>query len=257
MNIHVNVAYPRISAEGEKFVKELHLSPEIYFTADNLDVIGDKEVDDLKEVVKRCGSELTVHAPFACLDLGSKEKSVNQNSLNIILRCLEIASKLGAEAMVVHPGYGAQTKGIMLPEWVDYAKDNIASIISNSEKSNVKIAFENIFDREPGSLKSLLDLANSDCAGICFDIGHCNLFSKVPMQEWLNVLGESIIECHAHDNDRTDDQHKAIGSGTADYDTFVKWYKSIEKTKQPIITLEHRSRSYVTESLAALRGLGI
>lgn len=257
MSVHINVAYPNVSEQGIEFVKRLQLSPEFYFTADNLDVIGDKEIAYLRDVVEQCGSELTVHAPFACLDLGSKEKSVSQKSLGIILRCLETASALGASIMVVHPGYGAQTKGKMLSDWVDNAKENIASLISNSEKTNVKIAFENIFDREPDSLKALLELANSDNAGICFDIGHCNLFSRLPIQEWLNVLGERIIECHVHDNDRTDDQHKAVGSGTADYATFSRWYKSLDKLKQPVLTLEHRSRSYVTESLAALKGLGI
>ncbi len=257
MNIHVNVAYPRISADGENFVKQLHLSPEFYFSAENLSDIGDKEISYLKKVVKECGSELTVHAPFACLDLGAKDKTANKKSIEIILHCAEIASALGANIMVVHPGYGAQTAGKMLPEWVDNAHDNISALISYAEKQSIKIAFENIFDREPDSLKALLELANSDNAGICFDIGHCNLFSKVSIQNWLNTLGERIIECHLHDNDRTDDQHKAIGSGTADFPSFAKWYKSINNSKQPVLTLEHRSRSYVTESLAALRGLGI
>ena len=77
----------------------------------------------------------------------------------------------------------------------------------------VKIAIENIFEDEPSNLRLLMEQMGSDNFGVCFDTGHCNLFSKVPLEEWMRALAAYIAELHLHDNDRSADQHLPMGEG--------------------------------------------
>jgi sugar phosphate isomerase/epimerase len=54
-------------------------------------------------------------------------------------------------------------------------------------------------------------------ASICLDIGHAHAFSPTPPLDWVRSLGHRIAHYHIHDNDTTDDWHRAPGEGTIDF----------------------------------------
>ena len=48
----------------------------------------------------------------------------------------------------------------------------------------------------------------------CFDTGHFNLFTSVPLEDWLTPLKSRLKEFHIHDNHGRSDEHLPVGQGT-------------------------------------------
>jgi sugar phosphate isomerase/epimerase len=87
---------------------------------------------------------------------------------------------------------------------------------------------------------------NSDNFGVCFDTGHCNLFSRVRLEDWMAALNPYIVEIHLHDNDRTSDQHLPVSEGTFDFGKFFY----LLKNRDCIFTIEAHSPETVIRSMA-------
>ena len=112
----------------------------------------------------------------------------------------------------------------------------------------IKLAIENIFEDEPSNLKMLMEHMGNDSFGICFDTGHCNLFSTVPLENWMEILNPYIIELHLHDNNRSSDQHLPVGEGTFDFGTFFR----LLNNRDCIHTIEAHSPEKVMQSMTNL-----
>jgi sugar phosphate isomerase/epimerase len=96
-----------------------------------------------------------------------------------------------------------------------------------------------------------MEMMDSGNFGICFDTGHCNLFTTVPLSRWLDELGEHIIELHLHDNDTTADQHLPPGEGSFDFSGLF-----LRLTRRDIIhTLEAHTAEHVLLSIERLKQL--
>jgi sugar phosphate isomerase/epimerase len=90
---------------------------------------------------------------------------------------------------------------------------------------------------------------DSDNFGICLDTGHCNLFTSVPVDRWLDELGAYIIELHIHDNDKTADQHYPPGDGSFD---FARLFSRLVN-RDLIYTLEAHTPEHVLTSIDRLK----
>ncbi len=135
------------------------------------------------------------------------------------IHSLEVASLLGAEAVVVHPIQDSMHK---LGDDSVYEKnmDYFRTLLPYCEKYNVKIAIENMTKVDPKTgvkrdgvcahpleFKKYLNDLNSLYATGCFDIGHCAATGREP-QDVLRILGGNRITClHVHDNDYMADKH--------------------------------------------------
>ncbi len=90
---------------------------------------------------------------------------------------------------------------------------------------------------------------SSEYFGLCFDTGHFNLFSKIPLDEWLAQFKAYILELHLHDNDKSSDAHLAIGDGTFDFDTL---FETLDN-KDLICTIEGHTKEAVIKSIERLK----
>ena len=77
---------------------------------------------------------------------------------------------------------------------------------------------ENIFEREPSTLRGLLEAMDDPCFRHCFDVGHWNMFTTVTLEEWFEALGPFIAESHIHDNHGSADEHLPLGEGVIDFE---------------------------------------
>ena len=114
----------------------------------------------------------------------------------------------------------------------------------------MKIAVENIFEDEPDNLRLLMEATASENFGVCFDTGHFNLFSSVSLDEWMRQLKPYIIELHLHDNDKTADDHIAVGEGTFDFERLF----AALGDKDIIYTIEGHTPEDVLKSIRRLKG---
>ncbi len=246
-NFHVHIPYPRI-LEHIELLKREGLGPELYFSSSSLDTIKEQDIISLGEMLNNCPS-LSIHAPFMDLSPGAVDSKVREVTIERFSRILDIAEILRPVTIVFHSGYEKWKYAHKVDVWLEGSLKTWSEIIKRAERSGIKIAIENIFEDEPSNLLLLMKELRSDSFGLCFDSGHCNLFSKVPLTEWLDALKPFIFEIHLHDNDGTFDSHLPIGDGRFDFDTL---FRSI-KDRDCLYTIEAHTPERVLKSAERLK----
>lgn len=246
--IHVHIPYPAF-IDHLALIKENRLNLEIYFPSSSLDSL---KYDDIKRLRDNLdyGPSLSIHAPFMDMSPGAVDSRVRVVTLERFSHIMDIAEILSPEVIVFHSGYEKWRYAQRVDIWLEGSIITWPSIIERAAVTGVKIAIENIFEDEPSSLNLLMKELHSKNFGICFDTGHCNLFTKVSLGEWLKSLKPYIFELHLHDNDKTFDQHLPVGEGTFDFDKLFAELKG----NNCIFTIEAHTPEKVLRSMERLKG---
>lgn len=178
------------------------------------------------------------HAPFPS---SFEEKDKTEKAFAQIVRSMEIASVLGAKYIVVHPMQHIPFN-TNREELFKMNVDFYNSLIPYCKKYNIKVAIENIWQKEPYSDKGLiigngitsrkenfrrlLDALPSEYIVACLDIGHVVLAHE-NITEMVMSLGDRLKLIHAHDNWISDDDHSVPLLGRIPYDEVISALKSI------------------------------
>lgn len=244
---HVHVPYHRIE-DYLRFIREHRVNLEIYFSSNSLDAITDSDILELKEKLDYRPS-ITIHAPFMDLSPGAVDSKVRDITIERFSQVFELAENLLPQVIVFHSGYEKWKYAQKIDVWLEGSLKTWPPLIKKAVDMDIKIAIENIFEDDPANLRLLMEEINSEHFGICFDAGHFNLFSKIPLGEWLRQLKPYIIELHLHDNNKTSDAHLAIGEGTFDFGTLF----STLKDKNLVYTIEGHTPEDVLKSIERLQ----
>jgi sugar phosphate isomerase/epimerase len=244
---HVHIPYPNVG-DYLAYARQHRLNLEIYFPSASLDNLNPGDVEKLKKEFDY-GPSLSIHAPFMDMSPGAVDAKVREVTLERFLQVMEIAEILSPKVIVFHSGYEKWRYAHRVDLWLEGSVKTWHPIIEKAARLETRIAIENIFEDEPSSLVALMEKLHSEHFGICFDTGHCNLFSRVPLTEWLKALGPYIAELHLHDNDRTSDQHLPVGDGTFDFKTLFSHLRG----KDCIYTIEAHTPERVLKSMERLR----
>ncbi len=244
---HVHVPYDKI-AENLSFIKIHRPDLEIYFNGDVLDAIDNTALDALRKNLEYTPA-LSMHAPFMDLCPGAVDTKVREVTVYRFKQMLELARVLKAECIVFHSGYEKWKYALDVDLWLQKSLETWKPLNKMAQSIGVKIAIENIFEDNPANLRLLMKEMDSDNFGVCFDTGHCNLFSNVTLNEWLDSLGPYIIELHLHDNDRSADRHLPIGEGTF---PFREMFSALKSAAPIIHTIEAHSPEHVLKSINRL-----
>jgi len=246
INPHVHVPYQRIE-DYLRFIKENHINLEIYFSSNSLDNIKDPDIIKLKEKLEYKPS-ITIHAPFMDLSPGAVDSKVRVVTIERFSHIFDIAEILSPKAIVFHSGYEKWKYSMRVDIWLKNSLITWRTLSKRAADMGLKIAIENVFEDEPLNLRLLMEEMGSEYFGICFDAGHFNLFSKITLDEWLGQLKPYIFELHLHDNNKTSDDHLAIGDGTFDFDRLFSTFKD----KNLIYTIEAHTPEDVLKSMQRL-----
>lgn len=246
INPYIHIPYHKIE-KYIYFLKENRVNLEIYFASDDLERINDSDILELKERLDYHPS-LNIHAPFMDLSPGAVDSKVRAVTIQRFLQVFDVANMLKPEVVVFHSGYEKWKYAQRIDIWLERSLLTWGTLLPRAMTLGTRIAIENIFEDDPTNLRLLMEEMESKDFGICFDTGHCNLFSKTPLVEWLRQLKPYIIELHLHDNRGDADTHNAIGEGTFDFTTLF----SMLKDKNLIYTIEAHTPEDVLKSLERL-----
>ncbi len=246
---HVHVPYRKVG-EFIGFMKEHRINPEVYFRAGDFTTATGEELRGLVAELDY-GPAFTVHAPFMDLCPAAVDPGIRRVTLERFSQTFDAAEALGARAIVFHSGYEKWKYAHNVDIWLEQSFKTWPEFIRRAFSIGATVAIENIFEDEPSNLVSLMRELGSEHFGICFDTGHMNLFSTVPLAEWLDALGEHIVELHLHDNLGDLDAHLPIGDGAFDFDALFKVLKGREDI---VHTIEATSPEDALKSLEALKG---
>lgn len=215
--IHVHVPYPRLAGYLEH-IKANRLNPEVFFSAEALDRLDRSELATQAREIHDTGLATTIHAPFMDLNPGALDASIREVTRQRFRQVLAAAELLRPRVIVFHPGYDELRYGDNRAAWLDNSVAFWRDLLPAAKAIGCTIAVENIFEKEPSTLRDLLEAIDDPSFRHCFDVGHWNMFTTVSMEAWFAQVGRFIAETHVHDNHGRTDEHLPLGEGEIDFD---------------------------------------
>ena len=134
--------------------------------------------------------------------------------------------------------------------WLDSSLQTWRPLVKQAEAMGLNLAVENVFEESPNPSLLLREI-NSPAFGFCFDTGHHNVFSKIPLRDWVDALGSFLSEVHLHDNHHERDEHLPMGEGEFDFREFFDLLA--QRNLKPILTLEPHEEEYPVEGAESRR----
>lgn len=202
-----------IANDADEAAKRYGLGLEIaeYCTAYNMD---EKYEETSKQVDKKIiGVENRVlHAPYNELFPCAIDPKARELAKSRYRQAIALAKGYGCKKVVIHGGYNPM---IYYPIW--YVEQSIIfykELLAAEE--SVEISLENVLEEEPEMLRDIILGVKNDRLGVCLDVGHVNVYSKVSPQAWVGELAENITHFHLHNNDSSMDAHRALYDGNID-----------------------------------------
>lgn len=247
--VHVHISYRKL-LENIKEVSERRLDLEIYFDSSSLDTLNEKDLQRLKGTLN-WNPHLSFHGPFMDMSPGGVDEKVWKVTLERFLRIIDIARMMKPEVLVFHPGYDKWRFHGHEDLWLENSLKIWSKVLEESKDIGSSIAIENVFEEDPSTLEGLIKGIDSPRFGICFDTGHFHLFSKKPLKEWIDRLGNRLVEVHIHDNNGKADEHLAIGDGRMDFNSLFILLNNLPR--KPLLTIEAHGKEAVEKSIERIR----
>jgi HAD superfamily hydrolase (TIGR01549 family) len=187
--------------------------------------------------------------------ISSRNEENRRLGVNAVKRSIDLASRLGATAVVIHAGHVSSDPGPekklraliasgrresqeyrdihdqMIEARAELAeacfgsvRKSILELLAHADGTGVRLAIENRYHYmefpNPDELETLLALAGPERIGFLYDVGHAqtlDILGFYPHKEWLTRFAARIIGVHLHDVVGTTD-HFAPGLGSVDFD---------------------------------------
>lgn len=187
-----------------------------------------------------------VHAPCSEVNIAAVSEGMRIASIAVLGDVLAVSARLGAEHLVVHPGFSSY----------EQVRDRSSVSLLHSldeltllqEEYGVKVCIENMGSWECCHFRTpafLPELAARDL-GFTLDCGHAQLNGN--LDEFLAVGG--FCHVHLHDNGGTIDDHSACGTGTIDFLGVMK-----RLPQQATLVIETRELAAADQSTGYLSSL--
>jgi sugar phosphate isomerase/epimerase len=247
--VFINVPYEMLLARLD-FAIQNRLLPEIYFDGNALDTARPGDIERLVKTFAEQEIEVTLHGPYMDLSPGGVDAKVRDVTLERIRKTMDLAALFRPKTVVFHPGYDRWRFEGYRDLWLRNSIEVWKPIAGKAQEIGTTIAIENVFDEGPQTLRNLIEAIDSPNFRFCFDTGHHFLFSKAPLTQWFDLLGECIAEVHLHDNNGTMDDHLPLGDGKMDFDEFFDLLGRV--TPRPILTVEPHQEAHLWSSIRAV-----
>lgn len=199
---------------------ELGLPIELSY--DNFVVAGGKALEDkyIGEILTRANSDarvMVVHMPYDEMDPAT---ALSEAGLKRFVKWLDLAHRLGAEAVVVH----TLRIGSEYERALEVNVEFLGLILREAVDRGITLAVENrleksLFGSRPSDLLKIVNELGNEVR-ICLDVGHANINKN--LDEFLSI-GRRIAVIHAHDNDGYRDLHNPPYSGTVRWSLVENW----------------------------------
>ena len=246
--IHAHVPIREFQAYSE-FLKERSLGVELYIGSQSVDSVTE---DDLHRISESLGDgrTLSIHGPFMDLSPGAIDAKIAAASLERYLQVIAFTKILKTEVVVFHSGYEKWKYAGEVELWLGQSMKTWRAVVAEAEKTGVKVAIENIVDEEPTHLRLLAERMDHPLFGLCLDVGHREIFSTLPITDWVEGMGPYIFELHLHDNMGINDDHLPVGLGKVDFGALFGALRALPAG--PVLTLEAHSAADAVTSLQNL-----
>ena len=227
------------------------INPEVYMDAFFIEHASDNDLERVRERFASAGLTITLHGPYMDLNPGSMDEKKRLSTAGVYEKVFRVIERLRPGTVVLHAGYHEKKFKGGYNLWLSQSIKTWHPFVERAERLSTVIAVENIFEKEPFTLKLLMDSFPSPNFGVCVDAGHMRVFSKVDMEEWFRVLGPRIAEVHLHDNHGEHDDHLPVGEGSIDFPMFFGLLSRY--SKNPVYTIEPHGEEAMIRAVEAVK----
>ena len=199
-----------IASDAPLFAREYGFGLEIaeYSTAWNMDRRFEVTDSRVKESLKGISRSI-LHAPVNELFPCAVDEKARELAAYRYRQAIDLAKGYGAQKIVIHGGY---TPWFYYPVW--YVSQSIAFWKEFlKEDPGVDIMLENVLETTPDLIVDIVEGVNDPRLRMCFDVGHINAYSYVPILDWLEACAPWIGHIHINNNDGKEDQHNGLYEG--------------------------------------------
>lgn len=219
-NIKDRLYIATVCEEHREIIKKYGIGVELDQFCDPRAIDGElaeearKDIDELLEIADRC----VLHAPFSELFPAAIDPKVRVVAMERLQQAAELKALYKAKKMIVHSGY---VPLIFFKEWHEDRSVEFWEEFMADRTDDLVITVENVMDDEPYMMAKMMERIKNPNIKLCFDVGHAACISKVPVEEWLDVLAPYLGHIHIHNNDGTHDWHKPVFEGNVDMERFL------------------------------------
>lgn len=253
--IHSTVPFALLEqTETIALLSRYRVGPELYFTADTLDGLSSSRAESAAASLASAGiSSITFHAPFEDLSPGARDEEARRLTVRRLKQAVGLAPLFRAKGIVMHGGYSKWMYDFRPDRWLEPARKTFSEVAEAAEEANVEIFLENVFDEVPDHLLHLREAVASRRIRFCFDPGHATLFSRLPVQRWVEAFASALGEMHLHDNRGRRDDHLPVGEGTINHRGVLLALR--DEGARPILTVEPHRREHFSRAVDNLRAM--
>ena len=166
------------------------------------------------DILESYNLKYSIHSPFMDVNIAALQDKSRLNSLKQIKDSINLANKINAEAVVIHPGLEPfLANKYFLDKVYETANNSIKELGEYGRDLGVLATIENMptFDGMLyNNMEDLHNLLTSLDMSMTLDIGHANHSGYSPDQ----MIFDSIKHIHIHDNFGDEDAHLALGEGS-------------------------------------------
>ena len=166
------------------------------------------------DILESYNLKYSIHSPFMDVNIAALQDKSRLNSIKQIKDSIDLANKINAEAVVIHPGLAPfLANKYFLDKVYETANNSIKELGEYGRDLGVLATIENMptFDGMLyNNMEDLHNLLTSLDMSMTLDIGHANHSSYSPDQ----MIFDSIKHIHIHDNFGDEDAHLALGEGS-------------------------------------------
>ena len=206
-----NIFLSTIASDAPFYAREYGFGLEIaeFCTAWNIDrrfKLTDSRVRESLQGVSRS----ILHAPSNELFPCAIDEKARELAAYRYRQAIDLAKRYGSKKVVIHGGYHPW---MYYPVWyvgqsVSFWKDFL------KEDPGVEIVLENVLETQPDLILEILEGVDDPRLRMCFDVGHINAYSYIPIMDWLETCAPWIGHIHVNNNDGREDLHQSLPDGS-------------------------------------------
>ena len=197
------------------YIKQNQLGYEIMAYAnpgglDNFNTLHPKVTQNMEGL-----KNFSMHGTFDGVSYTTGDQLIFEATRKRFLQNIQAASFHGVERLVFHSAYRRFFR--FHEELTKYFVNTSITFWKDIEQSipdGMTVFIENVEDEDPHVFADVIGGIESPKIKCCFDIGHAYVFSPVPLDTWVKVLGSKIGHVHINDNDGKNDSHMPLGKGS-------------------------------------------
>lgn len=209
------------------------------------------EIDS--DLINSYDLKTSVHSPLSDINIASLNESIRKASVREIKDSIDLASKIDASVVVVHPGHMAFLIREFKGELMQSSLKSLKECLKHAGEYGINLCVENMPEMDGmicKSLEELYELTQKTGVSIALDVGHAHSMG-LSIDEMLKY--DNIGHIHLSDNDGSFDNHDAIGSKNIDFKSLFKGLRRIKF--DGVCVIEVKKQNEILESLDYIKKL--